>query len=429
MPSSMGMQQGAAPLIAPDAGGYGEPILYGSADYLLWKVQGSSLPASAVAIPVGAAQLPLRDTVINLAGNPQPINARVQTIPVFATSNASLGNGNTNIGYQNGGRLTAGFWVDQDKNFGLEASGLMLARETDHFAAISTQSATPFTAPTGFTQTLFITSATTTISAGPPPVNTTTITTVPQNTINIALAGQTSSQFTGYAANSFYGGELNARGVFLRIGDTDFGCLGGFRFLNFNDEISLSNSVALSGLQFNTTPATVLPPISISSVDRTRVYNYFYGAQVGGDVESRIGSFFVYARGKIALGTNHQIADVNSTTTTISNNAAPVVTGGGVLAGPTDNGRHTRDSFAAIPEGEVKVGYQFTDWLRGSVGYTGIFLNNVGRASDTTGTNTLTTMAFVNGTPTNVNVVQPTFRFRDRDVTIQGITFSLEARY
>ena len=104
-------------------------------------------------------------------------------------------------------------------------------------------------------------------------------------------------------------------------------------------------------------------------------------------------------------------------------------TAGGLLAGPNDNGRHTREVVSIIPEVDVKVGYQFTDWLRGYVGYSGIYLNNVARAGDNNAVNTQNTTVTVASTPINVNVSQPTFRFRNQDVTVQGITFGFQASY
>ena len=219
----------------------------------------------------------------------------------------------------------------------------------------------------------------------------------------------------------------------------DFGCLGGFRYLNFQDNLNLTNVVRLTqppGLPPTNTDATasLSRDLSFSSTDQTKLWNNFYGAQVGLDLDAKFGSFFIYARGKIAIGNDHQTAEVNSNTTITNNDpgrSPPSSTSpGGLLAGPLDNGRHSRDVVAYVPEATVNFGYQITDWLRGFVGYNGLYLQGFARAGESNTTNTLNTNVNVAATaPINVNVAQPTFSFNNRDIYVQGISFGLEAKY
>ena len=409
MPSSMGVQQGAAPLIASDVGVGGGPIWYATADYLLWKVKDSNIPSTATATPFGALTVTAMNTGVGAPPN------QTVSLPVFSQSAATFGDGNrTNTGFQNGGQFSAGFWVDSDMTFGLEARFLFLATTSSSFN-VNTSPNNAFVAPTGLSQTTF--------TPGTVFVPSTTFTTP------ILLAGNVNGQVNGVASNSLYNAEANARCVFLRFGSADFGALAGFRFLTFMDELAINSSVSLTGV--SSTPAGALAGgaqnFSYSSVDNTRVYNYFYGGQVGLDMNYQIGSFFVYTRGTIAAGNNHQIADVNSLGTTTT--ATGTTTTGGLLATPADNGRHTRDELAYIPAVEVKVGYQFTDWLRGSVGYGGVYLGNFARAADSTTLNTFNGNANINSNVTPLTVAQPNFRFRDSSIYVQGITFGLEAKF
>ena len=352
--------------------------------------------------------------------------------PVSITSNSTFGAGQrTDTGYNNGGRFNLGFWADPEMSFGLEAGFSFLAQASDRFASVSAQSPGQFILDTGFTQTLFL------VTPAAPPA--TGVTTSPLSTTQVFVTRQASSSLTGSAANQFFGGELNARGVFQRIGGTDVGGLAGFRALAFKDELSLVNNVTLTqppGIRptGSDNSASISNNLTFSSNDHTRIWNYFYGGQAGLDIDSKLGSFFVYARGKVAVGVNHQVADIASNTQIINNDPlrlSPLSssTAGGLLAGPNDNGRHSREVFSVIPEVDVRLGYQFTDWLRGYVGYSGIFMSNIARAGNTNSINTQNTNVTVANSVVNVNVSQPTFRFQNQDVNIQGITFGLEAKY
>ena len=428
IPSGVG-PVGAAPLIAPEAfsGAGGGPILYGNAEYMLWKVRDGNLPPTATAIPIGLIAVDVTNLVTNNPANPGvPFGTQLTGFaPVSIQSSATFGSGlRTDTGSQNGVRAGLGFWLDSDQFFGLEASGFYLEKGTSAFSAASAQTPGQLIFDTGFTRTLFLN------TAG-------TLSTL--STFNVLVTRQTTSSLTGVASTQLYGGEVNARSTFLRIGGTDLGLLAGFRYLRFEDELSLTNNVRLNqpvGIPATSTDATasLSRDLTFTSRDNTHVRNNFYGAQVGGDIDSKFGPFFAYARGKVALGTMHQVADIDSRTTIVNNDAArqsppSMATNGGLLGGPNDNGRHTRDAFSVIPEVEVRLGYQVTDWLRGYVGYNGLFLGNTQRAGDSSSISTLNTNVTIANSNNSVNVAQPTFRFNDHDVYIQGVTFGLEAKY
>ena len=436
MPSTVGMQPSpaGAPLIPSEGFGGGGPIWYGNAEYVLFKIKNGNLPSTASTLPVGLISVDVTNSSTpnrTIPGTPDA-NPVTGFAPVSIASNSTFGAGpRTDTGANNGGRFNFGFWADADMSYGLEAGFLFLAPTSDQFASLSGQSPGQFILNTGFTQTLFLVTP-----AVPPATGTTT---TPLSTTQVFVTRQASSSLSGVASNQLFGGELNARGVFVRIGGTDIGGLAGFRALAFKDELSLTNNVTLTqppGIPATATDATATLSnnLTFASRDHTRIWNYFYGGQVGVDVDSKFGSFFVNACGKVALGGTHQVVDINSNTTIINNDPmrrspSSSSTAGGLLAGPNDNGRHTREVISIIPEVDLRVGYQFTDWLRGYVGYSGIYLNNVARAGDNNAVNTQNTTVTVAGSPINVNVSQPTFRFRNQDVTVQGITFGFEAKY
>jgi hypothetical protein len=175
-------------------------------------------------------------------------------------------------------------------------------------------------------------------------------------------------RLVGSTSNNIDGAELNSRCVGLRIGCVDFGGLLGFRYLYFRDA------------------NTVLDPNS-TSFDQVTVHNNFYGGQAGFDVDAKFGSFFIYTRLQLALGDVHPDS--------------------GTQLG------HVRDRFGAIPEVNVKLGYQFTTWLRASVGYDALSVSGI---------------SSVNGmNPGTIGV--PPFLFEHHTVDVRGLTFGVEMRF
>ena len=86
----------------------------------------------------------------------------------------------------------------------------------------------------------------------------------------------------------------------------------------------------------------------------------------------------------------------------------------------------------AIPAGievNLKLGYQFTTWLRGYVGYDALELNHVARAGDSTVLTSYNTAVSVAGSTNTVSLSQPTFAFSQHDVLVQGLTFGFEVTY
>jgi hypothetical protein len=411
--------------VQADAGG---PIIYGGAEYILWQIRKGSIPVTATTVPVGLIAVDITDQFsFSPTGAPSFPGAPVTGyVPISILNEATFGGGRyTNIGGQNGGRFTLGFWADQDMSWGVEGIFSFLERGSDKFAAVSSQQGNQFILDTPFQQNLFV------IGAG----GAQTL----LRTTDVFVVREATSSLVGNAAASVYNAEVNARCCGFRIGGCDFGGLVGFRYLNLNEELSLLNNVRLFqpiGIPETSTDATgsLSRDLTFRTSDRTRVYNHFIGAQVGIDSDLRFGSCSLNTRLKAAVGTVHQVADIQSTTSLINNDPGrspnPYVTQGGLLASPGQNGRRNRDRFGFVPEVNVKLGYQFTDWLRGHIGYDGLVLVNAARPGGSVVIDQISTTVRVAQVPdVNVNINQPNFKFRDQDVWIQGISFGLEAKY
>ncbi|MFO0845087.1 MAG: BBP7 family outer membrane beta-barrel protein [Gemmataceae bacterium] len=429
-------QFGAAPAGAPAVGGgtalaeAGGPVFYAGGEYLLWQIRKDSIPATASTIPVGLIAVDISDLFsFSPTGSPNFPGAGVTGYaPISIFNEATLGGGRyTNIGGQNGARFTLGFWADPDMSWGVEGVFSFLERGSDEFVATSSLQGNQFLLDTPFSRNLFV------IGAG----GSQTL----LRTFDVFVAREAQSSLAGQANASLYNAEVNARCVGFRIGGFDWGGLVGVRYLNLNESLALQSNVRLfapDGIPPTDADATgsISRNLLFSTTDRTRIYNHFVGAQVGVDCDFKFGPCFIYGRLKTAVGTNFQTADIRSFTSLTNLDPDPgrsppsYTTQGGLMASPGQNGRHTRSRFAFLPEGNVKLGYQFTEWLRGTVGYDALVLVNAARPGGSVVTNQLSTTVRVAQTPDiNVNLNQPTFRFRDQDVWVQGLSLGLEARY
>jgi hypothetical protein len=103
----------------------------------------------------------------------------------------------------------------------------------------------------------------------------------------------------------------------------------------------------------------------------------------------------------------------------------PTAFNGGLLTQANTNiGHFARDRFSVLPEAGVNVGYQFTERLRGFVGYDFMYLSRVARPGDQI-------------TPINSSQIPPNppgpgpvrVNIKDSDFWAQGVNFGLEFRY
>jgi hypothetical protein len=409
--------------------GGGGGIFHVNADFLLYHFRPTTLPATAQVVPVGLISVDTTNLLTAAPGGPvtPATPAVVGFAPVSIVSNSSFGNTKTDFSSQVGGRITLGYWFDREQTWGLEVTGETVDRGVNHFAVDSGNSPNQFFINTGFTRSLFL------VNAGPP-VTQTLLSTFP-----ILVVRQAQSNVLGSSTNDFYSGEINATGVFLRVGCLDIGGLFGFRYLLYQEEINLATNSRLfrpAGFPVTTGDATasLSQDLTFSTVDSVRVRNHFFGAQAGLDLDFKFGSFFLDVRGKLALGDMHQQVQVSGVAQVVNNDPArptpaSSLSSGGLFSGPLDQGTHSRDRFSYVPEVNARFGCQVTSWLRAYFGYDGLLIGHAGRAADATTTNTLSNTITVAGSTNSVNVSQPAFRFSDRDVWVNGFTLGCELRY
>jgi hypothetical protein len=244
---------------------------------------------------------------------------------------------------RSGFQFTAGYWFESDQVLGLEASVFYLEPHGTQFTASSdgtTVLARPFVAAG---------------SGGDDEI-------VQEQALVLALPGVSTGGVRVTTANRFWGAEANGRLNCCREGCCRVDLLGGFRFLELKDRLSIasvSDTIPTSG------------PVSV--IDDFSTRNRFYGGQFGAEAEFRQGRWFLNVRGKLALGALDRAVAINGTTTFTTPDGSTVVPGG-LFAQPSNIGRHSDTRFGVVPELGFRAGCHINDFLRVYAGYSVIYL-------------------------------------------------------
>jgi hypothetical protein len=290
-----------------------------------------------------------------------------------------------------GGRFTLGLWCNECHTLGIEGSFFFLSQQTTRFTASSGGSpvlARPFfNAGTGIEDAELI--AFPNFLAG---------------TVNVGLTTR------------LLGAEANLRANLCKGCCYRVDLLAGFRFLGLDEDLGINES--LRTLQ--------VPGGGFAVSDNFNTRNRFYGGQIGLDTELRRGRWFLDLKGKVALGSNNEVVNINGTTVITDPRTGTSVLSGGLLALSTNSGHFTREMFAVAPEGTIKVGYQFTEYLRAYVGYNFLYMSSVVRPANQID-RVVNTSFLPPATPSLP--VRPAFVFKGTDFWAQGVNFGLEFRY
>ena len=375
---------------APASGGR----FYGSAEYLLWWIKGANAPPLVTTSPASAPQ------------STQGVLGQPGTAVLFGGSQITE--------QQNpfsGGRFFAGYQFGPCNLWAIEAGGFFLGQQTAHYDANSpfpSVIARPFLAntPAGMSE-----SAELVASPGSNP-------------------GELFSSAGGIhisAPTQFYGLEANLRRTVCCGCNYRLDVLGGYRYLNLSEGLHITEDlVALRAV----------PQAGIGVGDRIRVTdrfdtrNQFNGGQFGLAGEYRFGRLYVGGSVKLALGDMHQVVNIHGgTQITPAMGGAPTVFNSGLLALSSNSGTFSRDRFAVVPEGTLKVGYQINNNLRAFVGYNFLYVSSVVRPGDQIDRvlNTNLIPPFTPNAP--AGPPRPLVPFKATDFWAQGLTFGVEWRY
>lgn len=354
-------------------------------DYLNWWMKGNYLPPLVTTSPLGTDQ-----TLAGVLGQPN--------------TSILFGNERVNTDMRNGARIQAGCWLVDGEFIGIESHYYALATETTRYSADSNFSADPNSQ----------------ILARP--------------FYNLALQEQDSlvlayPDFLIVGIPTTLNGDVDissasnvqSAGLGLRhllhidfVRDQRLMVNGGYRFFRLDEDLRINSDIRPDGGIF-------LPGTVFSSYDSFVTHNQFHGGYVGLLHDWRKGRFSLKSQVQLAMGNMHEVVEINGQQT-IFDGISTTTIEGGLLAQPSNIGKHTRDQFVLIPEVEFTFGFQVTSWLRTTVGYNFTYVTRVLRPGNEVD-------LVINPNQPGADPARPEVRFNGTDLWLQGITSGAEIRF
>jgi hypothetical protein len=339
------------------------------AEYLLWAIKGDHLPPLATLGAPGSGAV---------AGQPG-----VSTI---------FGGGSVDHNPYSGVRAWADIWFDTCYTLGIEVGYMFLA---DQAVRSTTGSSGDPNAP----------------DLARPFFNATT---GQNDSLLVASAGVSSGYITTRADTSMQG--LDALGLWSVCRNRNFSLelLGGIRFLELDDSVDVTEASILN----------ILPVISTISADHFTVRNHYFGAELGARSQLRFGSLQLTLTEKVVLGDDAANVEIAGGTFQASPLGPGVGVGAGVLAQPSNIGKHSANSFGFVNESTLQLGWNFNEYLQMFVGYSVLYASSVLRAGDAIDFTVNPNQAFGATVP-----ARPLFTPQTHDFLANGFNVGMELRF
>jgi Putative beta barrel porin-7 (BBP7) len=293
------------------------------------------------------------------------------SIPVVTTGPASQGanagnigapgttslDGRLNYGVEGGVRLFAGCWFDPDHTVGLDGSFFVLGQQSASFG-------------------VFDRSGTGSLIINEPVVGAPFVT-------QVSAPGVETGGVIVDARSQLSGGDLDITFNLYRANGLTVNLLGGYRYVELDETLNITaNSTLFTATTYTDNSGNVLANApagsSVNVFDQFKTRNEFNGGQVGAEFQYMAGRWTLGGTAKCAIGDMHEVVNINGTTTVFPAGGAPVPLQGGNYA-TLQAGRYSMDRFALAPEGQLSIGYAFTPWIVGQVGYDFLYLSSVAR--------------------------------------------------
>jgi Putative beta barrel porin-7 (BBP7) len=309
----------------------GPGLTWVRAEYLSWSLTGARVPALVTSPPPGPVTL-----IYAAPGN-----------KVIFGADKELD------GHRPGARLTMGSWFNSDRNFGWEASGFWLDRQDDGIRAGSTDgsrsiASSPFiNALTGQPTALIISSP------------------------GVAYG---STQVSN-ASRAIWGGEVLGRGLLCSGDGWRLDGLVGYRCIQFNEQLDIHKSIFLLS-------PLVVPGTQILCDDGITARNKFHGGVLGVDLQCDVCGYLLSARPSVAIGSVENTVNRTGIMGARVPGFADFFHLGGTYNLSSNLGEVGTRDCTVVPQIELRLVKEICPGVRGSIGYTGIYLPQVVRAAE-----------------------------------------------
>jgi hypothetical protein len=304
-----------------------------------------------------------------------------------------FGNTPQSFGGLNGGRATLGAWFDYERLLGLEVSAFGFERGATSFFVNS---------PTPGAPPLYV-----------PRFNVLTGTEGGYVVSSPLFGNQGNIRFT--SDTQLWGAEFNGYGGLARCCWCNVDMLLGFRYLDLQENMYLNTSFLIPAVG-----------TGITTEDRFRTRNHFYGGQLGAKACFFWGPVSLDVIGKCALGETREIVNVQGSSTTnivAPGFPAPGTYPGGIFSQRTNIGNQERDLFTVVPSAQMKLSVYVTRCVRATAGYDILYWNQVVRPGNQIDRG-VNNSQFLGGPL--VGPARPTPVFRTSDYFIHGVSGGIE---
>jgi hypothetical protein len=354
---------------APD---HSAPRLNMRAEFLLWWMNNDRVPV------LGTTGTPASGGILGQPG----------TTNLFGPGAVDLSN-------RMGGRFGATLLLDESSGWGVDGNFLFLGQRQSNY---------------------LVSSANTPVISRPVFV----LNNNQENAETVAFPNFSTGSLQVDYNSQFWGYDLN---IFKRLCSTcnnTFDLFAGYRFLNLSESIDIMELITAGPLA----PDPVGTHVGVT--DRFATRNVFNGGQLGACYEGRWGRWFVDVRASVALGANDESISIDGSQVKVRPGQAPQVFTGGLLAALSNVGQYSADRFSVVPDVSVNLGYQFTPYLRGFVGYSFIYWSNVVRPGEQI--DRTVDLTFIPNAPsvTPTGQRRPAVLEQQSDFWAQGINFGFQ---
>jgi hypothetical protein len=370
--------------------------IWGSAEYLLWRTDGMSIPALVTTSPLGTP----RDES-GVLGEPG-------TTIWFGDEDILSAN-------TNGVRLRSGLYFDRQSQVGVQSEYFMLETQTDGFFAGGNASGTPILARPFFNinPRFPVTDV-----FDPPPREDAQLASYPgvmRGSISVDATSRLQS--AGLALRSLLACESfcnEQRTAYSRVD-----MITGYRYMRLNDHLLISED--LSSLDR-------LSLASFEVFDQFDTRNQLHAMDIGAVWQGGWQRFSLDLTLKTAIGYARQEVDIQGGTIISQPSAATETYAAGVLALPSNIGTYSRNRVAVVPELGAVVGFQILPKVRATVGYTFIFWGPVVRAGDQIDLDVNPDQMAPPIVPL-AGPLRPDFAFQESNYWAQGLSLGVEGRW
>ena len=383
------------------------PRFYGSLEYLCWWLKPA--PLSVPLVSTG----PISTTHHGWLDNSDAII--LYGAPYYP---AQGGNDSQSFPLTSGGRLTLGYWFDEDKRFAVEIGGFGLQNQSAGYEIWSDGTGSPVINIPVFNTVPYA-------PGGRPPQPA-----YQEDGLPASLPSDP-TRFDGNKGiitggvkidNTIQLWGANLQGVInLRRDDSwEVSGLAGVRYLELTEKFHLHyESTGVSDFyagQFGTAD------------DYFDTQNQFYGGTLGLRVRNTSGPWSTEISALLSPGWSHEVENVSGAYIQTYNGMVTRSGPESVFAQPANEGRTTSDKFSVVPELQFKIGYALSSCLRATLGYDFLYYSNVIRPGDQIDRGIPKGQTFQQGGFT-VSTTSPERFFKTTDFYAHGLTFGLELTF